>query len=225
MAITYRTSNTAINAGSGSTSKPCNAPASIASGDFLLAFLAIGTPNATASSSGWTQVESLNGNSQRTIIFYKVAGSSEPASYTFTTSATSWTDIAILRYDGQASSSAYDISSSTYNSPATTTPATPSITTARANNLLITIFSDLNASGLTNPAAPTGETRRLFFDGSHWISDEVQASAGATGAKSSSAGASVKPTGTIISVNSPSVAPTITARRTLSDRVKSRAAL
>lgn len=69
------------------TSITMTKPAGTVAGDVLVASVGFAHPDATvANPSGWTQVPNLRGtiqSDQQGITWYKVAGSSEPSSYTF----------------------------------------------------------------------------------------------------------------------------------------------
>ena len=87
MAPTWQSSTTASGIGTTATGTK---PASVASGDFLLAYIHAGVnsqPTITTAPSGWTLLESRpnSGGGQfiATALYYKVAGGSEPASYSW----------------------------------------------------------------------------------------------------------------------------------------------
>ncbi len=96
---TYQSSQTASGAG---TSIAVSAPASIASGDYLLAHIATSSAGTISTPpTGWnliTTVTSSGGN--LTYVYGLVAGASEPASYTWTVAASVNYSGAISRFTG-----------------------------------------------------------------------------------------------------------------------------
>lgn len=102
---TYQSSQLAVSA-VGSTSVTANVPLSTATGDLLLAHinLANGTSVITPP-AGWTLLSNVaHGTSDLQAVYYKIAGASEPASYTFTLSVSARWCIAISRFTGVDSS-------------------------------------------------------------------------------------------------------------------------
>ena len=88
----------------GSGSLVITKPSGVVSGDLLVAVLMNGGSATISAPAGWTAIREdteINGTNQR--IFYKVAGGSEGADYTFTASQ-NLTGV-IFRIDGQAASS------------------------------------------------------------------------------------------------------------------------
>jgi hypothetical protein len=88
------------NGGTG-TSITCNAPASIGTGDMLLAHITTADQSSfSAVPTGWILIGDVNSSTtMRTRIYYKIATGSEPGSYTWTGAGNSWL-IAISRLTG-----------------------------------------------------------------------------------------------------------------------------
>lgn len=184
MAIVFRTSNSVSNANGGSTTKTVNAPASIALNDLLIAIVYTGSStNVTTPPTGWTAgagtAPSISGR-DHSYLYWLVAGGSEPSTYSWVMSATTYTDIGIFRYDGEDTTSAADAYTPSTAAAPTTTPTATGLTTGRANNLVVCAFDDINASlGTTTP--PSGFTERLKWDNAAVLNDAIQATAAATG--------------------------------------------
>lgn len=146
MTVAYQSSTT-ITPGTGNT-VVLNKPASTASGDFLIAGIVMRSTSVTISGlpSGWTQLEKLTvGTNGSAFICYLKAGGSEPASYTFTLSASVTRNAAMVRIDGQDPEFAFSGSkgsSSNWNSVSTSGGAAEisisgGVTPTTANPLLV----------------------------------------------------------------------------------------
>jgi hypothetical protein len=112
-------------------------------------------------------------------VFYKRAGSSEPSNYEFTFGSTGNLSVSILTYLSDIDDTVFDdsnIDTGTLDAPSVTTQ-TDDLTVLRI------LFGDNSNSVTITPDAATTErapSSTLYIIGS--ISEEVQASAGATGA-------------------------------------------
>ena len=117
--------------------------------------------------AGWTQIRAdqynMNSHYGEQYLFYKVAGSSEPASYTFTQPTNSvdyCSDLGgeAIAYSGVNTASPVDASGCNYGYPNTygSTISAPSITTANANDQLLFLYSILDQAslGYDRPSAP-----------------------------------------------------------------------
>src|SRR5947209_5701142 len=79
-AITFRSSSSANASSSTSVSVP--APAGVISGDVEVVSIVEGTTG-TITATGWTSIRTTSKGGFIEALYYKVAGSSEPSSYTF----------------------------------------------------------------------------------------------------------------------------------------------
>jgi len=180
------------------TSAQINKPTGTAQDDFMIALLvstiASDTDGSTMSSapSGWTNeydyIQSAT-SGQHVYIYWKVAGASEPSSYTWTwTSSCGWV-AQITTFRGVDTTSPIHVEG-TVNQESSSSPMSPSITTT-VDNCMIWLYDmcdddDVPASG----GAPSGTT---WIDQTEIASPGdgigistayfVQASAGATGNK------------------------------------------
>lgn len=151
-------------------------PAGYASGDLFILHVYSGLSVSTP--SGWTLVN----NSINHYTFKKVATSSESA-VTFSGIGSQSRGF-ILAYRGAADTDVLG----TRSSGSSTTATTTSLTTTKANDYVISFFAGPNS--LTSMSTPSGTTLRASGVGggtyfSLIIADELQASAGATTARSS----------------------------------------
>lgn len=88
-----------------STSVPLNVPPGTTTDDLLIAVLSsAGNGTTVTAPGGWTEISDVNsgggGGSQTLAIYTRIAGGSEPSSYTFTTSNSVVTYAFMMRYDG-----------------------------------------------------------------------------------------------------------------------------
>lgn len=169
------------------TNTTATAPAGISDGDLLLAqvFLLNSTdPGTSTPPAGWTQVGSTQTvadafNTANIAIFRKVA-SSESGDYTWTHGFAA-SQVMIARYTGVDTNSPVNVSSSNTGSPANSTRTATGVTTTADNCLLAYVGWDW-ADNVNNETAPTNHTERLD-NVLMFLSDEVQASQGASGNK------------------------------------------
>lgn len=107
--------------GGNGTSLTINKPSNTATGDLLVAGISVSTAGLTYTitpPSGWTSLGSIYtgglSNSTKVELFYKIAGSSEPANYTFTFSVTASTRRGqISRFSGVDNTTPVDASGQT----------------------------------------------------------------------------------------------------------------
>jgi hypothetical protein len=146
----------------------CAKPTGVVSGDVLVALL--GNYNAAAvtswTSTGWTVLTTQaerggpGGSDLNCAVMYKVAGGSEPSSYTFSqTGSFGNVNVIIVAYSGVDNSTPFDSSFTSNNSAGNNATVTgTSITVTNTNDLLLWMwFGD--DSSLT--AAPSGSIGSL----------------------------------------------------------------
>mgnify|MGYP000337719593 FL=1 len=182
MPIAYRAAATVTEFG-GSTSVVCNRPTGVVSGDVMVAFVFIYDNPAgavTGVPSGWTEITQAQqfqvSRYQRA--YYKVAGGSEPASYTWTVNNLDTVNIGIVAYSGVDNATPLDATSTSSSGTSANRTAT-GLTTATDNAWLV-----LGSTGSQNPSAgPSGMTNRATWTGHTVIYDQAITPAGATGNK------------------------------------------
>jgi hypothetical protein len=177
-------------------------PTGSANGDLMLAAILAGSTATITPPSGWTSVvTTTSGTAIRQSVFIKVAGASEPASYTWTVGTASHTVGAIATYRGATT---VDVAGGQGNAKATAITA-PSVTTSQTGTLLVGIFGtaatttiapDLAMTELVEVPAPGTSKPTLE------LADQPLGGAGATGARVAIAGASARTIGQVIALRS-----------------------
>ena len=156
-------------------------PAGTAQGDVVVSCISLsgGTIGAAGVPAGWTPLASVTAVANpRVYGYYKVATSSEPASYSWTTSSTS-SGGSITRYSG---ASGLDTPAKSASGAAASSGSVPEVTTTTQNAMLVGCMSVNSSSAtLTSPngmsqVVETGARKFEFADG-------IQATSGASGAK------------------------------------------
>jgi hypothetical protein len=140
------------------TTLTINKPSGLATGDLMIAGLdVIGTPTITPP-AGWTAVHTdTNGTRMRQEIFYRVAGSSEPKSYSWRFSTKGSTAAIILAYRGAATTAPVIDASSGQANPTSTSIGAPGVTTTGQDSVIVGFFG-MAGSSLITP--PTGTIER-----------------------------------------------------------------
>lgn len=168
-----------------------------------------GSGRSMAAPAGWTVVpntDHFNGTAARTHAWYKVAGASEPGSYSFTETGGSGYDMSggILALTGASQTAPINASGGQNNGTgmATLVPA-PSITTLVADTLLV--FGGACNVGVTfTPPAGMAEQWDRSSSGTYKVTTEVATAAfggpGATGTRTATASAACKSDGILISI-------------------------
>ena len=150
MAISLR--GTAVTAPGYTASLVLDLPAGVQAGDVLLAHIACRLPNSQTltAPAGWTLIGGAGGNASSGIgqwAYYHVAGSSEPASYTFTWSAqpTGENGGAMSAWIGVDNSNPVDASAISGQVDSTSITA-PSISPTGSSDLLVCLYAHENSS-------------------------------------------------------------------------------
>jgi len=179
-------------------------PSGVAAGDLLLASLEVDANPATVTApAGWTLLQDVltgsgTGTAFHAQLWYRVAGSSEPASYTWNTGGASWTDIGILDYSNVHSAAPIDVSAGR-DAGTTTQPVTNSITTTYGNDLVVAVFIDY-ANASWTPGA--GLTMRFDFD-ANMAEDGVAVAPGGVGPVTATSSAAGSAAGLVVAVRAP----------------------
>ena len=155
-----------------------NKPAGVASGNILIAAITQGNSAITAP-SGWILIASSN-NWSPSYVYYKVAGASEPANYTWTFSAGEFASGVITNFTGTFCNSPVGARSVAVTPVYTAS----SITTSTANQMLVVIFSGVSGNNTwSTPAGMTADYSGGQNCSSTSIFHGIQAAAGASGPK------------------------------------------
>ncbi|MBX4192571.1 LamG domain-containing protein [Candidatus Parcubacteria bacterium] len=158
--ITPGNSTTATSTSVSSNDITLAKPSGTVEGDFLLAGIALddGTPSLTAP-SGWTPIARTNNDVDASLAsYYKVAGASEPSSYTWTITPSAKGAGGITRYEGVRSFSPIGAFGSSTGSGSVA--SVPAITTTATNTQVVALYT-VNAGGAgINFSTTSGMTER-----------------------------------------------------------------
>ncbi|MGQ0510091.1 MAG: DUF6701 domain-containing protein [Betaproteobacteria bacterium] len=178
------------------TTLAVNVPAGTVEEDVMLASIAVAPSGATVTApAGWTELHNTAGTSNRLVTYQRVAGATEPASYTWTLGGTATTGAAggIATYVGVDTLTPIHLSAANTTASGTTHTAT-GVTTTVASTMVVTAHSFASSVAWTPPA---GMTERVDVPAiattnaegvALEMNDVAQAAAGATGDKSATVG-------------------------------------
>jgi Calcineurin-like phosphoesterase len=150
--ISFQSQVTATNA-TGASSLTLSRPAGALSGDVLLAQIAVNNAaTAIAPPAGWVTVRRTQSTSSIAMAsYYKIAGSAEPSSYTFSFDSAQPATGGMAHYSGVSVSDPVDVSSGQYN-PNTATVTFAPLTTSYPNDLLVALVAVSANTEVTPPA-------------------------------------------------------------------------
>jgi hypothetical protein len=184
--IAFRSASSAAN--TTATTLVIPAPAGVVAGDALLASVAARGAPVLTPPAGWTLVRlDLSGGTIRQAVYVKIAGASEPASYSFGLSSAQSAAGGIVAYSGVDPTTPIDAHGGQINTSSVTSTA-PSITTTGVNRMLVGLFAK---STLTTHTPPAGMTERFDqqvpaanqYKVTVSATDQPLAAAGATGTR------------------------------------------
>ena len=166
-------------ASSTTTSVAVTKPTGVASGDLVIGVARANNASAMSSTDFTTEVFDLDAvGGYRLALYYKIAGGSEPASYTFTGTASNNMDAAVIRVSGADTTTPFDTHGTLEDSSeADSTCNAPAITTA-GDNYLVLRMATPDGAVVTCSTTPDTEIVRVEQLG---VSYKIQASAGTTG--------------------------------------------
>ena len=201
----------ASNAGNSLASITINKPAGTVQGDLLVATVShqSGGNRSMTAPAGWTAIagtDVFEGTNAHIHGWYRVAGGSEPASYTFTMTGGDGRDTAggIIAISGANQATPINVSAGQSNgSSPSPSVAAPSITTTVPNTLLIFAGSGATSATYTQPGNMAEQFDRTT-SGTYKVSIEAAtqalAGSGATGTRTALASTSVRSVGIMIAV-------------------------
>ena len=136
------------------TSITVSKPSGVTTNDVLLGMVSVRSGPTITPPSGWTLVRSdVNGTSLTQAVYRKVAGGSEPSSYSWTfdgpVSAVVGT---IVAYSGVNTGTPVDVSGGQANASSTSVTA-PSVTTTVANDMVVGFFGTSTTPRSRHPRA------------------------------------------------------------------------
>ena len=196
----FRAAETAGN--SLGTSLTITKPTGTAEDDILIGFLAFEN-NEAVTASGWTLIATAEESATwEGHCWYKRAGASEPADYTWSWTSSKWRNGIILAYSGGITSgNPIDVSSTNFESGADTSVECLTITTTVVDTMIVGLAGNINGAGAWTP--PSGMTERIDISTPVSAADVTQASAGATGEKVFTAPSSSKDVSFLLAIKPP----------------------
>jgi hypothetical protein len=123
----------------------------------MVAAIAVRPNTGTITASGWTLVrrtDNATGNANSLAIYYKVAGASEPTSYSFTFSTSTGAAGGIAAFSGVDTTNPIDVDGG-QNTASGLTLAAPTVTTRFANDMIITTHAFSSSATFTPPSGMT----------------------------------------------------------------------
>jgi hypothetical protein len=164
--------------GNGSTSLSIAKPTGVVEGGVMVATVTAAGTGSITTPSGWTVIKNVAGTTLRQVTYYKVAGASEGASYSWSLGSSRAASGGIVDYSGVNQTVPVDATASAGGESGNA--AVPSVTTSAANDLVLAVVSFATATTVT----PDPSTTERFDVGSSSNTSEVadlaQATAGAT---------------------------------------------
>ncbi|MET3204895.1 UNVERIFIED_ORG: hypothetical protein ABIB21_001689 [Arthrobacter sp. UYEF13] len=169
------------------TSHTLTKPASAAAGQVCVASLALNGSTVSAAPTGWTQFAAITSIANPHLYgYYHVMGSSEPASYTWTTAGSVASGGGISCYSGVNTTTPLDTTASVAASAtAASTGSVPGVTTTTAGAMLVGAIA-INSSNTTIAIAGPSDMAEVYDLGGKRteLDDGLQATAGSSGSKS-----------------------------------------
>ena len=193
--ISFRAAASAA-APSGTLSLTVNVPTGTTTADVMVASIAVRPNTATITApAGWTLLRRVNNASATAsslAVYYRVAGASEPANYTWTFSTSTGSAGGIQTFSNVDTTTPINVDAG-QNTASGLNHATPSVTTTVANAMLVTSHDFSSSATWTPPAGMTEAFDRASVAVPNAVGIAVegnyvlQPAAGATGAKSATA--------------------------------------
>jgi len=163
-------------------------PGSVAPNDLMLAAVGRWGTGSVTAPSGWTLVRRTENSGGALEVFYKVAGASEPASYTFTAEAKGGAALGMQVFSGVDAANPIDVENGAVTASGLA-HAAPGVTTTLANTMLVSSHTFMASDTWTPPAGMTETVDVSTYQGpvfwglSLGMNYTAQAAAGATGDK------------------------------------------
>jgi len=195
--IAFRSSSSATVLG---TQITVPAPSGVASGDVMLAGIAARGGVAISAPSGWSLVDhQVNGTSLTQNVYLRVAGSSEPSSYTWTFASSQPGAAAIGAYSGVDTASPVDVSGGQIN-PGQKAIIAPSVTTTVASDWLVGFFGTARNDTFTPDPAMTERIESVRNSVANSIEDQSLTTAGPTGTRTAKTGSGAPNIGQVVAL-------------------------
>jgi PKD repeat protein len=180
--IVRQSTSTVVNTTAGTTVTVA-APSGTASGDVLVSCLALNGSTVKTAPAGWSAIVGVTSVSNpRVYGYYKVAGASEPTSYSWTLASSVANGAGIARYSG---ASGPDGAAAQASGASGTTGTVPGVTTTTAGAMVVGCMGVNSSSATSTITPPSGMTQAWDLGGKrHEYADGLQSAAGATGNRS-----------------------------------------
>ncbi len=178
MSIAYRSSSTATAAAA--TSVTVAAPSGVAQYDLLITVLVMGTATTTVTPpTGWVAVNGLL--SPMLAVWYKFAGASEPANYTWSVARSETLTVTVLDYTGTDGTAPVIATTAQINTSSVAAVA-PGLTTPNANTMVLALVGTTSNVTFTAPSGFTSRGTLSASGASVWTGEQAYATSGtATG--------------------------------------------
>lgn len=212
MAIAFRSKSEAY-----ATSSPLviNKPAGTVENDVLIASrMYYGDDDTSSPPSGWTLIDYASESTPETdtghrlLVYRKVAGSSEPSTYSWAMGSDQVQSVAIACYSGVDTSAPINAFIVQYNGMSTSMTAA-SITTTVADTMLV-FAGCAGQSAAFSATPPSGFTERVDYYADwrcQYIADKIQTSAGASGSQVATLSVSRNNWGALVALKPAGTAP------------------
>jgi PKD repeat protein len=186
MAVAFRAAGTLTTSTSSGT-HTVNYPAGVAAGDLLVIQMVV-TVGTLTTPAGWTNLygpftESGFGAAVH-YLFYKIAGGSEPSTMTVTKSAGNAAAAVMSAYTGADTTTPIDVFATAVQPTSGTSGSSPSVTTTKANTMLLRLCTAFAGPAATTPAGTVTERYDVtwsFNSTGLELGTETQAAIGASG--------------------------------------------
>jgi len=181
-AISFVAPSSAATSGGGATSLVIAKPTGVVSGQVMVATVTATGTGALTAPSGWAVVKDTTlSATMRQIAYYRVAGGSEPASYSWSLGTTRQASGGIADYSGVNNTAPIDASTGTTGASGNATIS--SVTTSAANDMVIGTVAFATATTVTPDASMTERYDKASPSTTTEAADFIQAAAGATATK------------------------------------------
>ena len=186
-AIGFVAASTANN-GSGAKTIVIDVPPGTVEGDVMMASVAVTGTTAPTTPSGWTVAKSSTETGLRQATYYRVAGASEPASYSWSLGSSRAAAGGIATYSGVNQTAPVDATASA--SGAGGNAEASSVTTSTADDRVLIAVSFATSTTVTPDSTTTERYEASSNSTTAEVADFVQATAGATSVKTATPGSS-----------------------------------
>jgi hypothetical protein len=166
--------------GGGNANLSIAKPTGVVEGGVMVATVTAAGTGSITTPSGWTVIKNVAGTALRQVTYYKVAGASEAASYSWSLGSSRAASGGIVDYRGVNQTVPVDATASATGESGNA--AVPSVTTSAANDLVLSAASFATKTTVTPDAATIKRFDVASSSNTSEVADFAQATAGATAA-------------------------------------------